>query len=48
MMGGRMPTGKRIELATGLWSFVMYNLGMNFKEGDKEPGKERFLITRTV
>lgn len=30
--GGGMPTSKRIELATDIWSFVMYNLGMNFKE----------------
>jgi hypothetical protein len=27
-----MPTSKRIELATDIWSFVMYNLGMNFRE----------------
>jgi prolyl oligopeptidase len=30
--GGGMPTSKRIELATDLWSFTMYNLGMNYKE----------------
>jgi len=30
--GGGMPTSKRIELATDIWSFVMYNLGMNFRE----------------
>ncbi len=29
--GGGMPTSKRIELTTDIWSFVMYNLGMNFK-----------------
>ncbi|MBS1608324.1 MAG: S9 family peptidase [Bacteroidetes bacterium] len=30
--GGGMPTSKRIELSTDIWSFVMYNLGMNFSE----------------
>ena len=30
--GGGMPTSKRIELATDIWSFVLYNLGMNFRE----------------
>jgi prolyl oligopeptidase len=30
--GGGMPTSKRIELATDIWSFVMHNLGMNFRE----------------
>lgn len=30
--GGGMPTSKRIELATDIWSFVMYNLGMNFRD----------------
>jgi len=30
--GGGMPMSKRIELATDIWSFVMYNLGMNFRE----------------
>ena len=34
--GGGMPTSKRIELTTDIWSFVMYNLGMNFK--DREQG----------
>jgi prolyl oligopeptidase len=39
--GGGMPTSKRIELATDLWSFTMYNLGMNFKEpGTSVPKKE--------
>src|SRR5260221_8253693 len=39
--GGGMPTSKRIELATDLWSFTMYNLGMNFKEpGTIVPRKE--------
>jgi prolyl oligopeptidase len=26
------PTGKQIEEAADIWSFVMYNLGMEFKE----------------
>ncbi len=30
--GGGMPTNKRIELLTDIWSFAMYNLGMPFKE----------------
>lgn len=30
--GGGMPTSKRIELATDIWGFTMYNLGMNFRE----------------
>ena len=30
--GGGMPTSKRIELAADLWSFTMYNMGMNYKE----------------
>lgn len=30
--GGGMPTSKRIELSTDIWSFVMYNLGMNYRE----------------
>lgn len=30
--GGGMPTSKRIELMTDIWSFAMYNLGMTFKE----------------
>jgi prolyl oligopeptidase len=39
--GGGMPTSKRIELATDLWSFTMYNLGMNYKEpGTTAPKKE--------
>ena len=28
--GGGMPTSKRIELAADIWSFIMYNLGMNY------------------
>jgi len=38
--GGGMPTSKRIELSTDIWSFVMSNLGMNFREtfaGDGKP-----------
>jgi prolyl oligopeptidase len=39
--GGGMPTSKRIELLTDIWSFTMYNLGMNYKEpGTKAPKKE--------
>jgi len=39
--GGGMPTSKRIELATDIWSFVMYNLGMNFREqGQTQPDKK--------
>ena len=39
--GGGMPTSKRIELAADIWSFTMYNLGMNFKEpGTIAPKKE--------
>jgi prolyl oligopeptidase len=30
--GGGMPTSKRIELATDIWSFVMYNLGMTYRQ----------------
>lgn len=30
--GGGMPTFKRIELSTDIWSFVLHNLGMNFRE----------------
>jgi prolyl oligopeptidase len=30
--GGGMPTSKRIELTTDIWSFVMSNLGMSFRE----------------
>jgi prolyl oligopeptidase len=29
--GGGMPTSKRIDLLTDIWSFAMYNLGMNYK-----------------
>ncbi|MBD0299202.1 MAG: S9 family peptidase, partial [Nitrososphaera sp.] len=30
--GGGMPANKRIDLLTDIWSFIMYNLGMNFRE----------------
>jgi len=41
--GGGMPTSKRIELATDIWSFVMYNLGMNFREqGQRVSEKKAF------
>jgi prolyl oligopeptidase len=30
--GSGMPTSKRIELEADIWSFVMYNLGMNYRE----------------
>jgi prolyl oligopeptidase len=39
--GGGMPTSKRIELATDIWSFVMYNLGMNFKESGKAVSEKK-------
>ena len=39
--GGGMPTSKRIELATDIWSFVMYNLGMNFREVQTKPDKKQ-------
>ena len=30
--GAGLPTSKQIEEAADIWSFIMYNLGMNFKE----------------
>ncbi len=30
--GAGKPTSKQIDEATDMWSFVMYNLGMNFKQ----------------
>jgi prolyl oligopeptidase len=40
--GGGMPTTKRIELSTDIWSFVMYNLGMNFREVQGAGEKKAF------
>ncbi|WP_121353485.1 prolyl oligopeptidase family serine peptidase [Flavisolibacter nicotianae] len=37
--GGGMPTSKRIDLTTDIWSFVMSNLGMNFRETFPGNGK---------
>ncbi|HYO21735.1 MAG TPA: prolyl oligopeptidase family serine peptidase, partial [Flavisolibacter sp.] len=37
--GGGMPTSKRINLSTDIWSFVMSNLGMNFSESFQTAGK---------
>ncbi len=34
--GAGKPTSKQIEETTDIWSFVMYNLGMPFKEGPKK------------
>jgi len=34
--GAGKPTSKVIEEATDIWSFVMYNLGMPFREGPKK------------
>jgi prolyl oligopeptidase len=39
--GAGMPTSKRIELATDIWSFVMYNLGMNFRDVRAQPEKKQ-------
>jgi prolyl oligopeptidase len=39
--GGGMPTSKRIELATDIWSFVMYNLGINFRDVQAQPDKKQ-------
>ena len=30
--GGGMPTSKQIDLSADIWSFVMYNLGMDYRE----------------
>ncbi len=38
--GGGMPTSKRIELATDIWSFVMYNLNVPFKDPSSSSQKE--------
>jgi prolyl oligopeptidase len=41
--GGGMPTSKRIDLTADIWSFVMYNLGMNFKDvGQGDADKKAF------
>ena len=43
--GAGMPTSKRIELTTDIWSFVMYNLDMNFREqstASQKEGKKAF------
>ncbi len=45
--GGGMPTSKRIDLLTDIWSFAMYNLGMNYKmppgtPANKQPVKKAF------
>lgn len=37
--GGGMPTSKRIELLTDIWSFTMHNLGMPFKESGSKNTK---------
>jgi prolyl oligopeptidase len=36
--GGGMPTSKQIELTADIWSFVMYNLNMNYT-APGAPGK---------
>jgi prolyl oligopeptidase len=38
--GGGKPTGKALEEAADIWSFVMYNLGMNFMEQPKAAGAD--------
>ena len=30
--GGGKPTSKQIDEASDIWSFIMYNLGMEFKQ----------------
>ena len=42
--GGGMPVSKYIDMATDIWSFVMYNTGMSFKEApvNKQPPKKSF------
>lgn len=34
--GGGMPTSKRIELMTDIWSFAMYNLGMQYNDSNND------------
>jgi prolyl oligopeptidase len=39
--GGGLPMNKRIDQATDIWSFIMYNTGMTFREpGTVMPPKE--------
>lgn len=40
--GGGMPTSKRIDLATDIWSFIMYNIGMNYNEPNTSNTKKAF------
>jgi len=40
--GAGKPTSKQIEETTDIWSFVMYNLGMPFKEPVKTTPKKGF------
>ncbi|MGE5521804.1 MAG: prolyl oligopeptidase family serine peptidase [Candidatus Dadabacteria bacterium] len=44
--GGGMPTSKRINLAADVWSFIMSNLGMNYKEAALTPGAPVKKISR--
>jgi len=37
--GGGMPTSKRIDLLTDIWSFAMYNIGMPFVETSTKPAQ---------
>lgn len=41
--GAGKPTSKQIEEATDIWSFTMYNLGMNYKEPVITGAKKGFL-----
>jgi prolyl oligopeptidase len=40
--GGGMPTSKRIDLATDIWSFIMYNTGMNYTPPNISKEKKAF------
>jgi prolyl oligopeptidase len=44
--GGGMPVSKYIDLSTDIWSFVMTNLGMNFRE--TVPGNGRAVEKQEV